>query len=647
MARHRLLVTALAILLALGVVAYALVPTLLARAVTTRLAQEGIAVSRLDIGFPGPRGVTLHAVELAGERAGFDFRLQARDVALTYSLGEVRKGRLRTVRVAQASLHAKPAPSSASASAATVVLPDPAAWHAALPLQALTIDGLDIEWRGANRDPINARVRGAAQRTDAMWQSRWTIADGQDRRIDLELSLNAAGAIETAVFSPAAKKEVVARFGVQRDAKVTERVALAGTAEAHLAPLVSMAKLWVDLPAWLAKIDGRVTVRWDALGPAMQGTESKGEMLQASLGVELSGFSLGEAVEDGELRLDMKLAGAGERWRYRVSDSLRVAAFVQPGWLALTDRAARRQYPRAAKPLVLRAPQGLSGEVAYTAETLAMTISPKAEIVLEQLRTPDVVVPSTTLILPAGLGVHYLAAPQQWRIRQTALWVKTPTVQPQFEALGPIEKLSMNARIGTGLLLPPPAVTVDNIRMNFLGGRWWVPPFTYDVARDKNHFTIELEAVDLGRLVALERQQGVEASGALDGRLPVSLGASGITITHGSVHARAPGGTLRYQPNDAAQALAQSNPSIELLLKALSNYHYEKLEVDVNYSPSGDLDLAVAMAGMNPDWNAGQPVNLKVNVSDNIPMLLRSLRLADDISEEVGRRVLEREKTKR
>jgi hypothetical protein len=67
----------------------------------------------------------------------------------------------------------------------------------------------------------------------------------------------------------------------------------------------------------------------------------------------------------------------------------------------------------------------------------------------------------------------------------------------------------------------------------------------------------------------------------------------------------------------------------------------------VDYAENGELALRLALAGRNPGWNKGQPINLNVNISENIPTLLRSLRLADDISIELEKWLKERSRPRR
>jgi hypothetical protein len=59
----------------------------------------------------------------------------------------------------------------------------------------------------------------------------------------------------------------------------------------------------------------------------------------------------------------------------------------------------------------------------------------------------------------------------------------------------------------------------------------------------------------------------------------------------------------------------------------------------VDYTEQGDLLLQMRLAGINPDMDANQPVNLNLGVENNIPQLLRSLqatRAIEDILESRG-----------
>ena len=43
--------------------------------------------------------------------------------------------------------------------------------------------------------------------------------------------------------------------------------------------------------------------------------------------------------------------------------------------------------------------------------------------------------------------------------------------------------------------------------------------------------------------------------------------------------------------------------------------------------------MEVQLQGFNPDMNGGQPINLNVNITDNIPTLLKSLRASSVITD--------------
>jgi hypothetical protein len=49
--------------------------------------------------------------------------------------------------------------------------------------------------------------------------------------------------------------------------------------------------------------------------------------------------------------------------------------------------------------------------------------------------------------------------------------------------------------------------------------------------------------------------------------------------------------------------------------------------------------LAVRLEGYNPEIEGGRPFHYNLNISENLPALLQSLRLSDEVSERVERRI--------
>jgi hypothetical protein len=62
-------------------------------------------------------------------------------------------------------------------------------------------------------------------------------------------------------------------------------------------------------------------------------------------------------------------------------------------------------------------------------------------------------------------------------------------------------------------------------------------------------------------------------------------------------------------------------------LQALSDFHDNVLKIGVQYEEEGTLNLTARAEGQNPDWQHGRPVHFNLNVQENIPALLKSLRI--------------------
>jgi len=61
------------------------------------------------------------------------------------------------------------------------------------------------------------------------------------------------------------------------------------------------------------------------------------------------------------------------------------------------------------------------------------------------------------------------------------------------------------------------------------------------------------------------------------------------------------------------------------------------MNTEVFYDEGGELLLSVQLQGLNPDMNNGQEINLNVNITDNIPSLLKSLQASRVITDELER----------
>ena len=171
---------------------------------------------------------------------------------------------------------------------------------------------------------------------------------------------------------------------------------------------------------------------------------------------------------------------------------------------------------------------------------------------------------------------------------------------------------------------------IHEMHTDVLGGRIHTPLIRFDSRKDINAFGIELEHIQLAQIAALEANAQVNASGTLDGLLPIVISPEGVSIPGGTLFARAPGGVIQYN-NATSEALGQSDQTVGLAMQLLQNFQYEQLKNDIQYQPDGELNLGLQFQGKNPDFFGGQKTHLNVNLEYNLLDLLESLRVTQDV----------------
>ena len=94
--------------------------------------------------------------------------------------------------------------------------------------------------------------------------------------------------------------------------------------------------------------------------------------------------------------------------------------------------------------------------------------------------------------------------------------------------------------------------------------------------------------------------------------------------TAGVLRARPEGGTLRYRPSEHARALAKSRPhDLGIAVAAFSDFRYETLEASVDGDLRGELRVGLHVRGASPNFQAGQPIELNLNLESRLADLVR------------------------
>jgi Dicarboxylate transport len=211
-------------------------------------------------------------------------------------------------------------------------------------------------------------------------------------------------------------------------------------------------------------------------------------------------------------------------------------------------------------------------------------------------------------------------------------WTLQPTTlrAEQVDAGLEIEKLSV------AMAFAADSLRIDHLEAELLGGRARTGPFTYTVTTGVAEFALLLENVDLAQVLALEGED-VVGTGTLDGTLPVLFSGHLPRIDKGSFRARPPGGSIHVNPSFTSLT-GQSGLNFALL--ALKDFNYTDLSGELDYAESGDLQLAIHLKGNNPAVEKGRPIQYNLNISENVPKLLESLRMSDRVTERISRDVV-------
>jgi hypothetical protein len=188
-------------------------------------------------------------------------------------------------------------------------------------------------------------------------------------------------------------------------------------------------------------------------------------------------------------------------------------------------------------------------------------------------------------------------------------------------------------------------LTGQTLAFNLLGGsasasQWWLDPVT-----QTGFVPLSLQDLALNQILALERND-FDSSGSINGSVPVHIKDGNIDIQQGKLGAIAPGGYIRYRPDQATKEMLLQSGKTKIVLDTLSDFQYDGLDVLLSYSPTGTLIANTALRGRNPGYESGREIRFNLTIEQNLGTLLQSLRMSEDVEKQIQKRSQNRQTPK-
>lgn len=184
-----------------------------------------------------------------------------------------------------------------------------------------------------------------------------------------------------------------------------------------------------------------------------------------------------------------------------------------------------------------------------------------------------------------------------------------------------------------------PVVTVNNLSLSVLGGKVVGNDVDIDLNSEKHGLVLVVVGLDLAQIVALQQLDGLSASGRLDGYIPITITTDGVMIRDGKIVAQQPGGKIQYTPAGGTLEIEKSAMGSEFVFRIIKDLNYNTLNIDVNYAEDGEMELMLALKGISPKVDKKRPVHFNLNLQQNVLKLLRGLRYAEGLSEDIDKNV--------
>ncbi len=174
-------------------------------------------------------------------------------------------------------------------------------------------------------------------------------------------------------------------------------------------------------------------------------------------------------------------------------------------------------------------------------------------------------------------------------------------------------------------------VDLRTAELMIAGGHLGFVPQKIPVLADQKSIRLQVNKLDLKELFTLIGREDLSGTGQLTGEIPIKFEGEQIIIEKGALATEGPG-VLQIRSQLIADALAAGGEQVELLVKALHNFEYTKLTLDINKPINSAAQVSLGISGANKDVLDGHPFQLNINLETKVEPLLAVLLQGQKIS---------------
>jgi hypothetical protein len=166
--------------------------------------------------------------------------------------------------------------------------------------------------------------------------------------------------------------------------------------------------------------------------------------------------------------------------------------------------------------------------------------------------------------------------------------------------------------------------SIDSIKAKAFKGNLKVDAFKYDLLNQTSQLKLYLNSIDLEEIFKIYPSDSVKVSGKISGVIPIDIVDKSFSVTEGKLESVKVGVINVIIPS--------TNIALSQVKDILANFVYEELKGLVNINKTGIANISLTIKGSNPNLNKNQSAIVNLNIEENLPALIKSLKITDEIN---------------